>query len=985
MFPQAALSIGVGLTRCLCLLIGLFATSSAWAQTFSNTDAIAIPMVGSTGIASPYPSPITVSGVGGTVGQVVVTLTGYSHTFPDDVDVLLVGPTGARMVLLSDVGGSADAVDLTLVFDDTAADPALDNGPLVSGTYRPTNIGATDTFASPAPAAPYDSALSVFNGTDPNGVWQLFVVDDLTGDSGSFAGGWSLTITASCPSTVVSNGNDSGAGSLRQVIADACAGSTITFAPGVSTVSLTSGELVINKNLTIQGPGANLLTIDANNTSRVFFIDPAVTASEISGVTITRGNGVGAVLSGRGGGILVRGVLTLRNSVVTANSAGTIGAGISVGGPSAEPGTLLLLQSLVSANTGLGIQLAGGTMTLENCTVSGNNGIGISRATGSATIRSCTVTGNAGVGISSLGGGTFGNSVVFGNNPDVALATSAGNNLIGTTGFSVTIQLTDLLGVNPRLSALGNYGGPTPTFALLPGSPAINAGNNSGAPSTDQRGIARPQLDIVDIGAFESRGFTLTRTSGDAQSTLVNTAFAAPLVATVASANGEPVEGGVVSFTVPGAGASATLGSASAVIAANGEASTTATANGSTGTYAVTANASGNLGGALSYGLTNRELSADLSITKTDGSATEVPGTPVTYMIVASNAGPDPVTGATVVDTFPANITGVNWTCVGAGGGTCPASGSGNLNASVNLPVGGSVTFTATGTISAGATGTLVNTATVSSSISDPNPANNSATDTDTLTPQADLAISKTDGQTSVGAGTSTTYTITASNAGPSNAPDSTVADTFPASCTSVSWTCAGAGGGTCTAGGSGNISDSVNLPSGGSVTYTAVCAVSTAATGTLSNTATVTAAGGISDPTLGNNSATDTNTITDFPTLAINDVSISEGDSGTQTLNFTVTRTGTTASAVGFSFTTADDTATAGSDYVAVSGTGSIPAGGATGTTQVSVTINGDAVFENTETFFVNLSAPTNAMIADGQGIGTITNDDTAPTLAIN
>ncbi|MCU0756955.1 MAG: DUF11 domain-containing protein, partial [Xanthomonadales bacterium] len=87
---------------------------------------------------------------------------------------------------------------------------------------------------------------------------------------------------------------------------------------------------------------------------------------------------------------------------------------------------------------------------------------------------------------------------------------------------------------------------------------------------------------------------------------------------------------------------------------------------------------------------------ADLSITKTDGSATEVPGTAVTYTIVASNAGPNPVTGATVADTFPASITGVSWTCVGAGGGTCTASGSGNINDSVNLPVGGSVTFTAT-------------------------------------------------------------------------------------------------------------------------------------------------------------------------------------------------------------------------------------------------------------------------------------------------
>ena len=192
-----------------------------------------------------------------------------------------------------------------------------------------------------------------------------------------------------------------------------------------------------------------------------------------------------------------------------------------------------------------------------------------------------------------------------------------------------------------------------------------------------------------------------------------------------------------------------------------------------------------------------RALSADLSITKTDGVATALPGGSVTYTITGSNAGPDPVTGATIADTFPASET-CTWTCAGASGGTCTAAGSGNINDTVNLPVGGSVTYTASCAISAAATGTLVNTATVSSSIADPTPGNNSATDTDTLTPQADLSITKTDGVATVVAGGSTIYTITASNAGPSNAPGSTVADTFPASLT-CTWTCAGAGGGTCT------------------------------------------------------------------------------------------------------------------------------------------------------------------------------------------
>lgn len=253
-----------------------------------------------------------------------------------------------------------------------------------------------------------------------------------------------------------------------------------------------------------------------------------------------------------------------------------------------------------------------------------------------------------------------------------------------------------------------------------------------------------------------------------------------------------------------------------------------------------------------------RPLSADLSITKTDGVATATPGGSVTYTITASNAGADPVTGATVADTFPALLT-CTWTCAGAGGGTCTAAGSGNINDLVNLPSGGSVTYTASCAVSAAAAGTLSNTATVASSVTDPVPANNSATDTDTLVPQADLGITKTDGVTTAVPGQSVTYSITASNPGPSNAPGSTVADTFPAAAT-CTWTCIGSGGASCTAAGSGNIGDLANLPVGGSVTYTAACSILASATGSLSNTATVASA--ITDPNPANNSATDTDTL---------------------------------------------------------------------------------------------------------------------------
>jgi uncharacterized repeat protein (TIGR01451 family) len=264
-----------------------------------------------------------------------------------------------------------------------------------------------------------------------------------------------------------------------------------------------------------------------------------------------------------------------------------------------------------------------------------------------------------------------------------------------------------------------------------------------------------------------------------------------------------------------------------------------------------------------------RPAAADLSITKTDGVTTAVPGGSVTYTITASNAGVDPVIGATVADTFPGILT-CTWTCVGAGGGTCTAAGSGNISDTVNLPVGGSVTYTATCAIAPSATGTLSNTATVSSSTTDPDPANNSATDTDTLTPTADLTITKTDGQTTVQAGEPITYTIVASNPGPSDVAGATVADTVPAAVTGATWTCVGAGGGTCTASGSGNINDTVNLPAGGSVTYTLTGVVAPDAVGPLANTATVTEPAGVNDPDSANNSATDTNTVVGMGYFAV-------------------------------------------------------------------------------------------------------------------
>lgn len=129
--------------------------------------------------------------------------------------------------------------------------------------------------------------------------------------------------------------------------------------------------------------------------------------------------------------------------------------------------------------------------------------------------------------------------------------------------------------------------------------------------------------------------------------------------------------------------------------------------------------------------------SADLQITKTDNATDYAANISVQYTIVASNLlGPSNVTGATITDTFSANLTGITWTCAGSGGASCTAGGAGNINDTINLPVGTSVTYTVNATVIGSPSGpSLVNTATVSVPVgmTDPTPGNNSATDTDQL------------------------------------------------------------------------------------------------------------------------------------------------------------------------------------------------------------------------------------------------------------
>jgi len=177
-----------------------------------------------------YPSVITVSGLTGVVTKVTVTFA-ITSTFPDDLDVLLVGPTGALSLVMSDAEGSGDHTNITYTFDQLAA-ATLPNDPTTvtpAGTFKPSNFlgfatpepGGQDNFPTAGGLLSYPTDFAIFNGTNPNGDWKLYVVDDQVIDNVSLPSGWSIDITSSVPVAAASIGgrvtNQSGGGGLSGV------------------------------------------------------------------------------------------------------------------------------------------------------------------------------------------------------------------------------------------------------------------------------------------------------------------------------------------------------------------------------------------------------------------------------------------------------------------------------------------------------------------------------------------------------------------------------------------------------------------------------------------------------------------------------------------------------------------------------------------------------------------------------------------------
>jgi hypothetical protein len=397
-------------------------------------------------------------------------------------------------------------------------------------------------------------------------------------------------VIACAQDPIVTSTADAGAGSLREAIAQVCNGDTITFdlaGAGPHTITLTTGELVVAKDVTIHNNSGEQITVSGNNASRVFNINPTKTAA-IIGLTISGGQSATS-----GGGILNDGTLSVVNSTLTGNNTDIDGGAISNSGP----GVLTLINTTISGNSaagnGGGVVNLGGTLTSVNSTFSNNRadsdgnsigtGGGISHGSGTTTLHNTIVAGN------------FNEDGATDAADDIGGTVNAASsfNLIGTGGAG---GLTN--GVNNNqvgvadagLGALADNGGLTQTHALLSTSVAVEAGSNANLPAdtfdldgdadmgetlpVDQRGTGFPRvadsqdvdaIQTVDIGAFELHPSVEDITNKTtAEDTLLSFSFnlgdgTGSLIASVTATSGNTTLIPNANISVTGSGTTRTL------------------------------------------------------------------------------------------------------------------------------------------------------------------------------------------------------------------------------------------------------------------------------------------------------------------------------------------------------------------------------------------------------------------------------------------
>ncbi|MBV8859392.1 MAG: Ig-like domain repeat protein [Acidobacteria bacterium] len=878
----------------------------------------------------------------------------------------------------ADLGPLADNGGATQTHRPLYISPAVDRGKSVNGGFGVLNdqrgLPRPLNFTEVADAAGGDGsdigAVELQGDDQPESGHQPFVVNsEADTDDGS------------CDAAGAGTGNQDC--TLREALnaANALAGAdTVNFdpnvfaAPGPHTIELAATLPTVSTSVTVNGPGAGVLTLRRSTAGFYRLLNITATPVRLSGLTLTNGRAPDGA-DAAGGALVNRGATTLTGVRVTGNRSGDGTSGSPSGGGGGgiyNQGTLSLVDCLVAGNTtGNGVTGSGqlgdggggggiysaGALALTNSLVNGNgtgtgpnaggSGGGI-YASGQAALTNTTVSNNttgAGGFASSRGGGAYangltltltnstvtGNSSQFGGDHGLAVgpsqaSISVGNTVVARNGTGTQSDLTalpnwyvsrghNIIGIagntgggnafidgqngdrvgtpaspfNPLLGPLGDYGGPTQTFALLPGSPAIDAGSSTGAPATDQRGVGR--VGAVDIGAFESRGFQLAATAGTPQSATINTTFGVPLTATVTSAFGEPTAGGLVTFSAPASGASGTFsGSPTVSVNASGVATAPAfTANGTGGSYNVTASAGPS---SATFALTNLKLDQTITFDTLSNKVFGNPDFTVSATATSNLAVSFAAAGQCTVSGTTVHLTGA---------GSCTVTASQAGDAAYNAAPSVQRSFN----IAQAATTTAVSTS---------------------LNPAA--------------VGQSVTFTAAVTS--PAGTPTGTVQFKV----------------------------DNVNLGSPVALGADGKASVSTSALAEGQHAVTAVYSGD-ANFTTSNGSLFNAQWALTFSGLLSFK---SEGDEPND-LDFGVTMSPACTLPVTVNYTTTDGTAVAPSDYEAKSGTLTFLPGETS--KHVTVRINGDTAYEETEEFYIDFSMPGGFAVARSRGI--IFNDDPA------
>jgi uncharacterized repeat protein (TIGR01451 family)/uncharacterized delta-60 repeat protein len=394
--------------------------------------------------ALPYPSSILVSNVNGVVSKATLTLTNLSHTSPSDIDMLLVSPGGQNMLPLAHNGGRNSITNVTLTLDDDAATPVPIGGTIVSGTNRPNPNLPVPVFPVPAPPAPYATNLMACIGSNPNGIWSLYVIDDTPLDSGSIAQGWVLALTTA---------------SVVPPAADL-----------VVTLSGSANPVVVGSNLTYTIVVTNFGPASATDVLVTDSLPPTVTL--VSAVASQGGpatpNGIGQVTCNFGT-LAKDGVATL-TIIVQPAALGSITNSVTVSADQADPyladNTASLGTTVVSPSADLALSMAGapdpvvvGNPLVYTLTISNE---------GPATATSVRLTNTLPASVVFVSATPAG----FTTNGAVVTFTNLGN--IGSGG-----QLTATITVNPALA-----GTITNSASVGSGVPDPFKGNNSAAVKT---------------------------------------------------------------------------------------------------------------------------------------------------------------------------------------------------------------------------------------------------------------------------------------------------------------------------------------------------------------------------------------------------------------------------------------------------------------------------------------------------------------------